>query len=101
MLQSEQDEAIKDLQERVEQLSVLKWTPGDVIVANLGVAGVMTAEGVREQLRDALGEDLEVVVFHVFGSDVKLSVITHPMGGKKRIFVPIGTEVTVEAPGDE
>ena len=84
MLQSEQDTAIADLQERVEQLSVLRWTPGDVIVADLGVAGVMTAEGVRKQLCDALGEDLKVVVFHVFGSDVKLSVMEVRAMAKKK-----------------
>ena len=75
MLQSEQDTAIADLQERVEQLSVLKWTPGDVIVVNHGVGCPMSATRIREQLRSAFGEVVKFAFFDMNGDDIKLSVI--------------------------
>ena len=75
MLQSEQDTAIADLQERVEQLSVLRWTPGDVIVVNHGVACPTSADHIEEQLRSTFGEDLKIVMSYVQGGDIKLSVI--------------------------
>ena len=71
-----QDKAIEELQ---ESLGTLRWSPGDVIVANLGVACPTSADQLREELRNVLGSELKIAVFFTSYNDIRLSVIATNM----------------------